>query len=121
MFPSSSLLGALSALFILGSIAAMGACAAASRDGADAAETHKPGGDAGGDADTADIDRTGLHQSCPDAGCAEGQECVSAPSPEGTTSTCEIPCEGDAECPEAMRCNVPPALPDTILDVCVDR
>ena len=58
----------------------------------------------------------GLGQECPIEGCAEGQECVTA----NGLSTCEIRCESDAECPERHRCNLPPILPGSLPNVCVE-
>lgn len=59
----------------------------------------------------------GLGQECPIEGCAEGQECVTA----NGLSTCEIPCDSDEDCPEAHRCNLPPILPGSLPNVCVEE
>jgi hypothetical protein len=71
-----------------------------------------------GEEDRPEIDLTGLHQDCPDEGCLEGQECVTAAGPGGDTMTCEIPCEGDGDCPRGTTCLVPPVLPEQIPHTC---
>ncbi len=72
----------------------------------------------GAEEERPDISVDGLHQECPDDGCAEGQTCVTAESPQGAISTCEIPCEADGDCPEGYRCRTPPVLPGELSDVC---
>jgi hypothetical protein len=62
----------------------------------------------------------GIGHECPTEGCAEGQECVTANGADGELSTCEIRCTSDAQCPGALRCNVPPVLPDSLVNVCVE-
>jgi hypothetical protein len=62
----------------------------------------------------------GLHRLCPDAGCAPGLECVTAAGPEGELSTCEIRCEDDVGCPDGLRCNLPPVVPDSLPYICVE-
>lgn len=66
-----------------------------------------------------DISTVGLHADCPEAGCVEGQQCVTAPGPGGDSRTCEIVCAADGDCPEPLVCNLPPVLPDSIPNVCV--
>ncbi len=61
---------------------------------------------------------TGLGQTCPAAGCASGQTCMSNTGPEGTTETCEIKCEKESDCPTGTKCQLPPLLPDSIPNVC---
>ena len=63
----------------------------------------------------------GLGDPCDvDAGrCAAGQECVTAASSEGPTSTCEIRCKDDSNCPSGLRCNTQP-VPDSIPNVCIE-
>jgi hypothetical protein len=68
-----------------------------------------------------DTSSDGVGQSCPISGCAEGQDCVTAAGPGGDTSTCEIKCDTDGDCPESWRCNLPPIVPDSIPDVCVEE
>jgi hypothetical protein len=70
--------------------------------------------------DRPDISTTGIGEPCPGSGCAEGQDCVTAPGPGGETSTCEIRCDADRDCPENWKCNLPPVVPDSIPDVCVE-
>ena len=65
-----------------------------------------------------DIATEGLGRACPEAGCATGQECVTSPSPTGPPKSCEIKCAADKDCPQGYRCNLPPALPDSLLNVC---
>jgi hypothetical protein len=62
----------------------------------------------------------GLHRLCPDAGCVPGLECVTAAGPEGELSTCEIRCEDDVACPDGLRCNLPPVVPDSLPYICVE-
>ena len=71
------------------------------------------------EADRPNIATEGLGRACPAKGCASGQACVTSPSPTGPPKTCEIPCEKDSDCPKGHRCNLPPALPDSLLNVCV--
>lgn len=59
----------------------------------------------------------GLGRECPPEGCAEGQQCITS----GGLSTCEIPCESDGDCPEAHRCYLPPILPGSLPNVCVEE
>ena len=65
------------------------------------------------------INTEGLGRACPATGCAVGQACVTSPSPTGPPETCEIKCDQDSDCPQGYRCNLPPALPDSLLDVCI--
>jgi hypothetical protein len=67
-----------------------------------------------------DASTAGIGRECPTDGCAKGQECVTANGPEGELSTCEIRCTSNAECPEGLRCNLPPVLPDSLVNVCVE-
>ncbi len=68
------------------------------------------------------IETANLHQECePGEGeCAEGQVCGLSNSVEGQITSCEIVCDGDFDCPEGTRCNLPPILPDSLLNTCVD-
>jgi hypothetical protein len=68
-----------------------------------------------------DISTDGIGAPCPAAGCAEGQECVTAPGPGGETSTCEIKCDADRDCPQTWECALPPLVPDSIPNVCVEE
>jgi hypothetical protein len=77
--------------------------------------------DAATDARTDAASTTELHRDCTDAGCASGQQCISAAAPGGATMTCEIRCTTDGECAATHRCNVPPVVPDSIPNVCVAR
>jgi hypothetical protein len=79
-----------------------------------------------GDEDEEEEDRpvittSGLHQACPDSGCAAGQECVDVAHPEPPDRTCEIVCEDDLDCPAEFSCNVPPLIPDMIAYICERR
>lgn len=69
---------------------------------------------------TSTAETAGLHAICPASGCAAGQECITAPGPGGSTSTCEIRCAKDAECPSGLRCNLPPVVPDSLVNTCVE-
>ena len=62
----------------------------------------------------------GLHGACPAGGCASGQTCLSAPGPGGGTSTCEFRCASAADCPHALRCNLPPIAPDSLVNTCIE-
>lgn len=73
-----------------------------------------------GDENRPDISTSGLGQNCPAAGCTDGQECVTAAGPGGDTTTCEIRCDADSDCPEGYHCNIPLIVPDSIPNVCVD-
>lgn len=75
---------------------------------------------AGGE-DRPDTSTAGIGRPCPTSGCADGQDCVTAPGPGGDTSTCEIMCDADRDCPEAWGCNLPPIVPDSIPNVCVEE
>lgn len=68
-----------------------------------------------------DTTKTGVGQACPTAGCAAGQDCVTAAGPGGDTSTCEIRCGSDTDCPERWECNIPPIAPDSLPNVCVEE
>ncbi|WP_243338198.1 hypothetical protein [Anaeromyxobacter soli] len=52
----------------------------------------------------------GLHEPCPETGCATGQTCVEYCGIAGcgpgkpTFRTCEIRCETSAECPQGLTC-----------------
>jgi hypothetical protein len=63
----------------------------------------------------------GLHKECPADGCLPGQQCVTAAAPGGETRSCEIHCDASSDCPQAMRCNLPPIVPDSIPNVCVEE
>lgn len=58
----------------------------------------------------------GLGRECPVEGCADGQQCVTV----NGVSTCEIPCDIDADCPDEHRCNLPPIVPGSLPNVCVE-
>jgi hypothetical protein len=75
------------------------------------------GSDAAADAPPPSV--PGLHQNCPPAGCASGQECVTAAAAGGPTSTCEIKCKTDAECPPSYKCAIPPVVPGQLPNVCI--
>jgi hypothetical protein len=60
----------------------------------------------------------GLGQTCPEIGCAQGQECVKAAVPGGATKTCEIKCSRDSDCPQGHKCNLPPVAPDSLSQTC---
>jgi hypothetical protein len=54
-------------------------------------------------------DLAGLHDRCPEAGCAAGQRClewcgIAGCRPGLVFHTCEIPCERDAQCPAGLAC-----------------
>ncbi|MBX3262799.1 MAG: hypothetical protein KIS78_35465 [Labilithrix sp.] len=97
----------------LGALACGGGTSPSPTNGTEGAGDATRGGDAAASTD-------GLHRFCPAEGCATGQECVTANSPEGELSTCEIRCTSHAECPDGLRCNLPPVLPDSLVHVCVD-
>lgn len=107
-------------LFMLAGSALIG-CGADSKD--DVAATTETPSDAGAEASAAasssDASTDGLGGTCPATGCNPGQECVTAPGPGGDTSTCEIKCTTNAECPFGLRCNLPPILPDSLVNTCI--
>jgi hypothetical protein len=59
-----------------------------------------------------------LHRMCPADGCAPGQTCVAAH--DGSGGYCEIECGSDTDCPSSHRCNLPPVIPDTVPNVCIE-
>jgi len=67
-----------------------------------------------------DISTSGLGKTCPASGCEDGQDCITASGPGGYTYTCEIKCDGNQDCPEKWKCNIPPVLPDSIPNVCIE-
>lgn len=54
------------------------------------------------------VSLVGLHGSCSEHGCAQGQTCLTYYGVAGPSGpqirTCEIPCRGDVDCPETTRC-----------------
>ncbi|MFU8804179.1 MAG: hypothetical protein ACNA8W_10250 [Bradymonadaceae bacterium] len=77
--------------------------------------------DADADAEEDEPSTEGLHRFCPDDDCAAGQECITAASPEGDLSTCEIRCDGDGDCPEGYVCDLPPVVPGALPNTCVEE
>jgi hypothetical protein len=81
---------------------ALGACA---RRGAAA-----PAATASAASEVPPTSAAGLHEPCPETGCATGQTCVEYCGIAGcgpgrpTFRTCEIRCETSAECPEGHAC-----------------
>jgi len=71
--------------------------------------------------DRPDTSTAGIGQTCPASGCAEGQDCVTAAGPGGDTSTCEIKCDADEDCPANWKCNLPPVIPGSIPNVCIEE
>ena len=95
----------------------IGACALAACSGE---STKDPAPDAGSDSGAPSGASTeGLGSTCTSTGCKPGQECVTASAPGGSTSTCEIKCSSNAECPDGFRCNLPPVVPDSLVNTCV--
>lgn len=60
-----------------------------------------------------------LARPCPVQGCGTGQFCMTAAGPGGETSTCEIRCDADSDCPRQFSCNLPPIVPDALANVCI--
>lgn len=64
------------------------------------------------------VSSAGVGRPCDGGACPKGQECVTGEFEN--LSTCEIRCTSEDECPEGLRCNLPPILPDSLPNVCVD-
>lgn len=63
----------------------------------------------------------GLHEDCSDSACLTGQDCITVAGAGGDTHTCEINCEADSDCPQEMKCNLAPIVPDSIEKTCIDE
>jgi hypothetical protein len=83
--------------------------------------------DVGSAATASACQSVGLGSSCDAAAvgsniagtCLAGQVCITAASPGDSTSTCELSCTKNEDCPEGFRCNLPPLVPDSLGNVCV--
>lgn len=70
-----------------------------------------------------DIPTQDLGKDChSDSDCAQGQKCTSYAHPSCANQqcqTCEIACDADSDCPEGLHCNLPPVLPDSVVNTCM--
>ncbi|WP_242345505.1 hypothetical protein [Anaeromyxobacter terrae] len=95
---------AVSVALAVASLSLGGACARRGGTGGSAV----PGGTA--PSETRQASAAGLHEPCPETGCATGQRCVEYCGIAGcgpgrpTFRTCEIRCETSADCPQGYAC-----------------